>query len=185
MPCFSKVAASFLKNDYPTRYADLSDHWNQGMESNELVDGEGNQVLGGSYIPVEKMNEKTTAFLKTIAVQRISGPKDYPFKQRNECWYISSIVWDVKEEISSKCGVLIEIEPCSPYYRGTWLTIKMKCEHGKYQWNEHSGILDKFCKDYRFESRKELSFIYCYDLPWPEGQKQREAAVTIELKGGK
>ena len=137
--CFSKVAASFLKNDYLTRYADLSDHWNQGMESNELVDGEGNQVLGGSCIPVEKMNEKTTAFLKTIAVQRTSGPKDYPFKQRNERWYISSIVWDVKEEIASRYGVTIEIEQCSPYYRGTW----------------------------------------------PKGQKQREAAVTIELKGGK
>ena len=32
--------------------------WNQGKESNGLVDGEGNQVLGGSYIPVEKMNAR-------------------------------------------------------------------------------------------------------------------------------
>ena len=50
----------------------------------------------------------------------------------------------------------------------------MKAEHGKYQWNEQSGILDKFCKDYGFDSRKELSFVFGYDLPWPEGQKQRE-----------
>ncbi len=221
----------FLCNDYPSRYADLSDHWNtvsrnvdtsllsegcmsanryfkfennwneiveiirendklaqvdiwsrhfddidwnQGKESNGLVDGEGNQVLGGSYIPVEKMNEKTTALLKTIAVPRTSEPKDYLFKPRNERWYISSIVWDVKEEIASRYGVVIEIEQCSLYYRGTWLTIKMKAEHGKYQWNEQSGILDKFCKDYGFDSRKELSFVFGYDLPWPEGQKQRE-----------
>ena len=135
---------------------------------------ESNQILGGSYIPVEKLNEKTTAFLKTIAVPRTSEPKDYPFKPRNERWYITSIVWDVKEEIASRYGVVIEIEQCSLYYRGTWLTIKMKSEHGKYQWNEHSGILDKFCKDYGFDSRKELSFIFGYDLPWPEGQKQRE-----------
>ena len=121
------------------------------------------------------MNEKTTSLLKTIAVPRTSEPKDYPFKPRNERWYISSIVWDVKEEIASRYGVVIEIEQCSSlYYRGTWLTIKMKAEHGEYQWNEQSGILDKFCKDYGFDSRKELSFVFGYDLPWPEGQKQRE-----------
>ena len=80
----------------------------------------------------------------------------------------------MKEEIASRYGVVIEIEQSSLYYRGTWLTIKMKAEHGKYQWNEQSGILDKFCKDYGFDSRKELSFVFGYDLPWPEGQKQRE-----------
>ena len=80
----------------------------------------------------------------------------------------------MKEEIASRYGVVIEIEQCSLYYRGTWLTIKVKTENGKYQWNEHLKILDKFCKDYGFASRKELSFIFGYDLPWPEGQKQRE-----------
>ena len=80
----------------------------------------------------------------------------------------------MKEEIASRYGGVIEIEQCSVYYRGTWLRIKVKTENGKYQWNEHLKILDKFCKDYGFASRKELSFIVGYDLPWPEGQKQRE-----------
>ena len=195
----------FLCNDYPSRYADLSDHWNtvsrnvdtsllsEGCMSanryfkfennwNEIVEMiRANDILAQVDIWSRHFEDtdwnqgkKTKAFLQTIAVPRTSEPKDYPFKPRNERWYITSIVWDVKEEIACRYGVVIELEQCSLYYRGTWLTIKMKAEHGKYQWNEQSGILDKFCKDYGFDSRKELSFVFGYDLPWPEGQKQRE-----------
>ena len=222
---------SFLCNDYPTRYADLSDTWNtvsrnvetrlcgegsvscnrcfkfennwkeivqiirendklaktdvwkrnyedidweQAKESNGLVDGSGKQVLGSSYIPVEKMNEKTTALLKTIAVPRSDEPKKWTYKPQGERWYVESIVWDVKEEIASRYGVIIEIEQCSLYYRGTWLIIKTKSERGKYEWTESLKIIERFCKDFGFDTRKELGLTFYYDLPWPEGQKQRE-----------
>lgn len=176
---WKEIVKMIRENDKLAKIDEWSGHfddidWNQEEELNGLVNEKGTQILGGSYIPVEEMNKKTTAFLKTIAVPRTSEPKDYSFKPQKERWYIKSIVWDVKEEIASKYAVVIEIEQCSLYYRGTWLTITMKAEHGKYQWNEFQKILDKFCKDYGFDSRKELSFIWGYDLPWPEGQKKRE-----------
>jgi hypothetical protein len=223
----------FICNEEPTRYADLSDHWNtisrnididlccEGeigknryfkFEDNwkELVDiikkndilaktdtrkvfyddidweqekvangltVNGKQVLGSSYIPVEKFNEKTTEFLKTIATQRNESPKEWKYKPDNERWYVKYIVWDVNEEIAQKYGGRIEIEQNSLYYRGTWLTIKLKTKLGKYKWDEFPRVLEKFCKDYGFDSRKKAEFrieVDAYDLPWLEGQKERE-----------
>lgn len=223
----------FICNEEPTRYADLSDHWNticrmtdtclcgEGdiaknryfkFEDNwkELVDiikkndilaktdttsvfyddidweqekvangltVNGKQVLGSSYIPVEKYNKKTTEFLKTIAIQRNATPKEWKYKPDNERWYIDYIVWDVNEEIAQKYGGRIEIIQNSLYYRGTWLTIKLKTKLGKYKWDEFPGVLERFCKDYGFNSRKKAEFrieVDAYNQPWPEGQKQRE-----------
>jgi len=176
---WKEIVKIIRENDMLAKKVKWSRHlddidWNQEKEANGLVDGECEQFFGGSYIPVENMNEKTKDLLRTIAVPRTSEPKDYPYKPRHERWFISSIVWDVKEEIASRYGVKIEIEQSSLHYRGTWLTIKMKAEYGKYQRAEQLEIMDKFCKDFGFDTRKELSFIFGYDLPWPEGQKQRE-----------
>lgn len=220
---------AFTCNDYPTRYADLSDHWttisrriettlcsegdeyynrdirfngdwkevlniikkndieartksasiiyddidwSQQKKMNGLVTLEGRQVFGDSYIPVEKMNEKTTAILKTIAKSRTDDPKNYKFKPANERWYASSLIWDVKEEISRKYNVKIEVEQGSLYYRGTWLTIKVKAPYKN--WSELRSICKKFCEDYGFDTRKEITFASPYDLSWTEDQKKRE-----------
>ena len=219
----------FVCNDYPTRYADLCDHWtsisrkietslckegqwsynrdlkyeenweeifetikandvialtesasstfddvdwNQAKEENGLADGSGKQVFGSSYIPVEKMNEKTTVFLKTIAKARSESPVSYPYKPVKERWTAEAIWWDVNEEIASKYGVKIEIEQGSLYYRGTWLKIKVKAPYKK--WPELREICKKFCADYGFDKRKELIILNGYELPWTQEQKKRE-----------
>lgn len=219
----------FCCNDYPTRYADLSDHWNtvsrnvetslstegessknryfhyednwleivqiikendllaktissrviyddidwnQGKVKNGLVDQDGNQFLGGEYIEVEKMNYVTTELLKQIGVPRTKEPVQYSFKPIKERWYINAITWDVKPEIAAKYGVKIEIEQGSLYYRGTWLTIRAKSYEKDYK--TLNEITKQFCSDYGFDRKKEISFVFGYDLPWTEEQKKRE-----------
>lgn len=219
----------FCCNDYPTRYADLSDHWNtvsrnvetslstegessknryfhyednwleivqiikendllaktissrviyddidwnQGKVKNGLVDQDGNQFLGGEYIEVEKMNYVTTELLKQIGVSRTKEPVQYSFKPIKERWYINAITWDVKPEIAAKYGVKIEIEQGSLYYRGTWLTIRAKSYEKDYK--TLNEITKQFCSDYGFDRKKEISFVFGYDLPWTEEQKKRE-----------
>ena len=94
---------------------------------NGLVAGNGNQVLGGKYIEVEKMNANTTKLLREeIAIPRTENSVPYSFKPIKERWYINAITWDVKPEIAAKYDVRIEIEQGSLYYRGTWLEIKAK-----------------------------------------------------------
>ena len=94
---------------------------------NGLVDGNGNQVLGGKYIEVEKINANTTKPLREeIAIPRTENSVPYSFKPIKERWYINAITWDVKPEIAAKYDVRIEIEQGSLYYRGTWLEIKAK-----------------------------------------------------------
>lgn len=144
----------------------------QEQEENGLIDCTGKQVFGNSYLPVEKMNEKTTAYLKTIATKRTDYPIDDKFKPVKERWYINSITWDVNEDIAAKYGAMIVIEQASLYYRGTWLKIKVNVIDG--EWMNLQNILKKFCADYQFDTRKELNILSGYDIPWTEEQKKRE-----------
>lgn len=218
----------FCCNDYPTRYADLSDYWNtvsrdvetrlcgeglygnryfhyednwleivqlikendlvvktkssrviyddidwnQKKVKNGLVDQDGNQLLGGEYVEVEKFNEATTKLLKEIAIPRTENPVPYSFKPIKERWFINAITWDVKPEITAKYDVRIEIEQGSLYYRGTWLEIRAKSYEKDYKTLDE--ITMQFCSDYGFDNKKRISFIYGYDLPWSEDQKKRE-----------
>jgi len=219
----------FTCNDYPTRYADLSDHWteimrnipmrlcpegnknynrticfsgnwneileiikendilartehasntyddidwNQSEEENGLSDVNGKQLLGGSYIPVEKLNKKTTELLNQIAIPETNHLIEYSYKPNNERWPAEILKWNVKNDIASKYGVSFVIEQGALYYRGTWIKVIAKAVDGK--WQKLQKIVDQFCKDYGFASKKEISFITPYDLPWPEGQKKRE-----------
>lgn len=219
----------FCCNDYPTRYADLSEHWNtvsrnvetslsgeggcsnnryfhyednwleivqmikendllaktissrviyddidwnQGKVKNGLVDQNGNQLLGGEYIEVEKMNPDTTELLSKIAIPRTKEPVQYSFKPIKERWYIDAITWDVKPEIAAKYDVRIELEQGSLYYRGTWLEIKAKSYEKDYK--TLNEITKQFCSDYSFDKKKEISFVFGYDLPWTDEQKKRE-----------
>lgn len=146
--------------------------WNQGKVQNGLVDQNVNQLLGGEYIEVEKMNPATTNLLRQIAIPRTKEPVQYSFKPIKERWYINTITWDVKPEIAAKYDVRIEIKQGSLYYRGTWLTIRAKSYEKDYKMlNE---ITKQFCSDYGFDKKKEISFVFGYDIPWTEEQKKRE-----------
>lgn len=163
------------KTDTISVYYDDID-WEQEKEGNGLLLN-GKKVLGSSYIPVEKFNKKTTEFLKTIATQRNISSKEWKYKPDKERWYINYIVWDVNDEIAQKYGDKIEIIQNRLYYRGTWLTIKLQTKLGTHKKDEFSKVLERFCKDYGFDTRKKLNFCNesdAYDLPWPETQKQRE-----------
>lgn len=144
----------------------------QQKEKNGIVDEKGTQLIGSSYIPVEKMNEETTEFLKKIAEPQTDTPVTYAYKPNNERWNANVLVWKVKEEIAEKYGVQFVIEQGSLYYRGTWLKVIAKKLDAHSQ--DLGKIAEQFCRDFNIDSRRELSFITPYDLPWPEGQKQRE-----------
>lgn len=188
----------FTCNDYPTRYADLSDHWttvskntttslcSEGfMDSNRDIHFENNwleickmieenDVLArtnhGSYTFDDReneksdvMNHKTTEFLKEIAVPETPEPVDYGFKPTKELWTAKKIIWNVKPEITEKYGVTLLIEQGSLHSRGTWLTVTAKKVDRT--WLELLEVVKKFCKDYGIDVRKELSFVFPYDLP--------------------
>ena len=162
----AKVKCAYIK------YDDID--WSQPKIKNGLIDEKGKQVLGSSYIEVEKMNNSTTKLLKKISIPRTQHPiKDDDFyKERfNERWNIESIIWDVKPEIASKYGARIEIEQYSLYYRGTWLEIRVKSN--QITLDILYNLLAKFCADFGFDNKEELSYIWGYDLPWTEEQKKR------------
>ena len=224
-----KIRISFVCNDYPTNYIDLSDYWTSIARNtktylckrgetnrsrhihfsnnwNKIVkiiyendilirtkseyityddidytqpkenagvtcDGQTNPDL--DFIPVEKMNEKTTALLMKIAVRDSEIRKQY-FESRGEQWRAEYFTWYVKKEIADAYGVQIEIEQGSLMYRGTWLTIKvLSAEKTKVQLAE---TLKQFCADYGFDSKKEIRFTFPYDMPWTDEQKRREKA---------
>ncbi|MCQ2593455.1 MAG: hypothetical protein MJ188_11805 [Treponema sp.] len=174
---WNKVLSIIKENDIVAHtesasiiYDDID--WNQSKEKNGLADSDGNNILGGSYIPVEKMNEKTTEYLKTIAIPRTDHPKPYFIKPPEERWSAETIDWDVKEDIAQKYGVKIKIEQGSLYYRGTWIKVQVKAPFIGLEVLEK--ICREFCNDYGFDSRKEIDFFLPYNLPWPEGQKKRE-----------
>lgn len=148
--------------------------WDQLKIENGLAYSNGNQVLGGSYIPVEKLNEKTTAFLESIAVRGTTSLHANRQKPSNERWNQEIITWEVNEEIRNKYDAKIKIEQGSLYYRGTW--IEVIAESQKKTGPELKKILLQFCRDYKLDTRKEIdgSSSFPYDLPWPEGQRDRE-----------
>lgn len=146
----------------------------QELTENGLADGDGNQIFGSSYLQVEKLNEKTTAVLKTIAKPRTAHPVDNPAKPVKERWSISKTTWDVNEDIAAQYGVQIEIEQASLYYRGTWLKIMVKTVEGEKDALEDA--LNRFCADYGFDKKNKLMILDGYDLPWTEEQKKREEA---------
>ena len=145
--------------------------WNQKKIKNGLVDQDGNQLLGGEYIEVEKMNAKTTKLLREIAIPRTENPVPYSFKPIKERWYIDAITWDVKPKIAKKYDVRIEIEQGSLYYRGTWLKICAKSYLKTVK--ELNEITKQFCSDYGFDKKPGTHFVWGYDLPWSEEQKKR------------
>ena len=125
------------------------------------------------FLPVEKMNEKTTALLTKIAARDSETKKQY-FEKQGEGWRAEYFTWHVKKDIAVTYGVQIEIEQGSLMYRGTWLTIKvLSTEKTKSQLEE---TLKQFCADYGFDSKKEISFGLPYDMPWTDEQKRREKA---------
>lgn len=125
------------------------------------------------FLPVEKMNEKTTALLTKIAARDSETKKQYAEKQ-GEKWRAEYFSWHVKKDIAVTYGVQIEIEQGSLMYRGTWLTIKvLSAEKTKSQLEE---TLKQFCADYGFDSKKEIKFILPYDMTWTDEQKRREKA---------
>lgn len=146
--------------------------WTQPKEMSGLVDDKGKQVFGGQYIPVENMNKKTTELLNQIATSQTPNPVSYGSKPDKERWMAEKLIWTVNPQIAQKYQATFEIEQGSLYYRGTWLQITVKKPDATSETLQQ--ILNKFCADFGFDQRKEISFILPYDLPWPEGQKQRE-----------
>ena len=146
--------------------------YNQEKEKTGLCDEKGNQYFGSTYVPVEKMNEKTSAFLKTIAQKRTESAKDYRYKPENERWYASLIYWDVNKEIEEKYDVKIEIEQGSLYYRGTWLMVKVTSSEKNQK--DLMETARKFCADYGVDTRKELKINSCYQLEMTKEQKKRQ-----------
>lgn len=144
----------------------------QELTANGLADDKGNQIFGSSYLQVEKLNEKTTALLKTIAKPRMDHPVDDQVKPTKERWPISKTTWDVNQETAVQYGVQIEIEQASLYYRGTWIKIKVKAVDGEKAALQEA--LKKFCADFGFNEKQELRIFDGYDLPWTEDQKKRE-----------
>lgn len=148
--------------------------WNQAKEENGLVTSDGKQILGGSYISVEKFNEQTTALLGSISVHGKTSPHLDRQKPSEERWYQDILTWNVNEEIQKKYGVQIKIEQGSLHYRGTWIEVIAE-SHNK-SFSNLKKTLEQFCEDYNFNSRKKIEATpsFPYDLPWPEGQKNRE-----------
>ncbi len=167
------------KNDLLTKTVSSSNiyddiDWKQKKEKSGIADNTGKLLFGGSYTPVEKMNAKTTELLKQIAIPETNHPIDDKFKPDNERWTAAKIIWNVKEEIAKKYEASFVIEQGSLYYRGTWIKItaqKIDCDCQELQ-----KILNQFCKDYKFDTHKEITFSFPYELPWSEEQKEREDA---------
>jgi len=179
--CFSENWKEILEivkeNDILARTQQASNtyddiDWNQQIENNGLSDENGNQFNGSNYIPVEKMNQKTTNLLKQIANPETDHPVSYGYKPDNERWPAEIIKWNVKDEIAKNYGVRFVIEQGSLYYRGTWIKITAKAVDG--EWQTLQKIVNRFCEDFGFSSRNEISFITPYTLPWTDDQKKRE-----------
>lgn len=180
----------FTCNDYPTRYADLSDHWTEikrNIPMSLCTEGNKNHnrdiCFSGNWTEIlelikendilarterasiiyEDMNEKSTALLKQIAIPETEHPVSYGFKPAKEKWEAEILKWNVKEEITAKYDVRLVIEQGSLCNRGSWIKITAKAVDG--EWQKLWKILNQFCKDYGFDKKKELSFITPYELP--------------------